>query len=502
MDEYAQAGKYILKNAKVPEDGWKVQAKQAEDACRKFREQYGPEQMEAIPIPQIYDKLFCYEFGSMIYELRREDTILGECGHIARYKNCYPFEKKDYKIKAAASMVLYSRQFITKEQACEAGNLLRQKLILCVRYLQRNQLQNEEDYLHFEIYAKEVLGKLYDHGWVHKYFHILFPTYFTQFQSRDFREKYLSALRINGIKLAFESDFRLIKVQAAIGISDPYVFAHMMYSIPEIEAFVGGKTTKPAVPRFSIVPGTYGNWMVKSDKRILLKSTFQFSVNPYIVIPKEARFFFEEDGLPEEREIYLELEQQKIRAKLTKSEGTLELILPEETRAALEQRAENHQCDLILSFSSKRRNVYNISMIEVPVEPEVPEVPEQEDEQQRQAAQLPKNILYAVAKRRAQESPEKTAVSTAQYKRDPYIAEYAKRRANGVCQLCGQEAPFLDKKGQPYLESHHIIYLSKGGADSVENTVALCPNCHKKVHLLERQEDVDILQEANKKPMK
>ena len=139
------------------------------------------------------------------------------------------------------------------------------------------------------------------------------------------------------------------------------------------------------------------------------------------------------------------------------------------------------------------------NIIETPAELEIPG---EEEEQEKQAIQLPEKLLYSIAKKRSQETSKKIMISTAQYKRDPYIAEYAKRRAKGICQLCGQPAPFLDKKGQPYLESHHIIYLSKGGADSVENTVALCPNCHKKVHLLERQEDVDILQEANKKPMK
>ncbi len=77
--------------------------------------------------------------------------------------------------------------------------------------------------------------------------------------------------------------------------------------------------------------------------------------------------------------------------------------------------------------------------------------------------------------------------------RNPAVAKEAKRRAKGVCQLCGEKAPFLDKQGEPYLESHHIIWISKGGADSTENTVALCPNCHKKMHILNLTEDVEYL---------
>ena len=91
------------------------------------------------------------------------------------------------------------------------------------------------------------------------------------------------------------------------------------------------------------------------------------------------------------------------------------------------------------------------------------------------------------------------SVASTTYVRDPYIAEYAKNRAKGICQLCGQKAPFNDKDGNPYLESHHIIWLSKGGDDSIENTVALCPNCHRKMHVIANEQDVKLLQEKNKK---
>ncbi len=78
--------------------------------------------------------------------------------------------------------------------------------------------------------------------------------------------------------------------------------------------------------------------------------------------------------------------------------------------------------------------------------------------------------------------------------RDEYVSEYSKVRAQGICQLCDMPAPFSDKDGKPYLESHHIVWLSKGGSDSIDNTVALCPNCHKKVHIINNPEDIAKLQ--------
>ncbi|HDY7447493.1 TPA: HNH endonuclease [Vibrio vulnificus] len=45
------------------------------------------------------------------------------------------------------------------------------------------------------------------------------------------------------------------------------------------------------------------------------------------------------------------------------------------------------------------------------------------------------------------------------------------------------KAPFIKRSnGEPYLEVHHIIPLSQGGLDSLENVISLCPNCHRKIH--------------------
>jgi RNA polymerase sigma factor (sigma-70 family) len=75
-------------------------------------------------------------------------------------------------------------------------------------------------------------------------------------------------------------------------------------------------------------------------------------------------------------------------------------------------------------------------------------------------------------------------VPSSTYTRNPYVSELAKRRAKGYCQLCKKPAPFNDKDGNPFLETHHVVWLSQGGEDTIENTVALCPNCHRKMHSL------------------
>ena len=80
--------------------------------------------------------------------------------------------------------------------------------------------------------------------------------------------------------------------------------------------------------------------------------------------------------------------------------------------------------------------------------------------------------------------------------RNSMISEYTKKRANGVCDLCGKPAPFKDKNGNPYLEEHHVVTLASGGPDKIYNTVAICPNCHRRIHVINRKSDIDKLQKV------
>jgi 5-methylcytosine-specific restriction enzyme A len=94
----------------------------------------------------------------------------------------------------------------------------------------------------------------------------------------------------------------------------------------------------------------------------------------------------------------------------------------------------------------------------------------------------------------AKKIPGTREVISTYYCRDTSVTEYAKLRANGICQLCDKNAPFISPYGEPYLETHHIIWIAKGGEDSIENTVGLCPNCHKKMHILNLKDDIKKLQ--------
>lgn len=79
------------------------------------------------------------------------------------------------------------------------------------------------------------------------------------------------------------------------------------------------------------------------------------------------------------------------------------------------------------------------------------------------------------------------------YLSNPFVSQYTLRRSNGICDLCNSKAQFVDKNNQPYLEVHHVKPLSENGLDSIDNCVALCPTCHRKLHILNLKEDKDKL---------
>lgn len=77
--------------------------------------------------------------------------------------------------------------------------------------------------------------------------------------------------------------------------------------------------------------------------------------------------------------------------------------------------------------------------------------------------------------------PKSGSVLVTQYVRDAKVKGWVLANAKGKCECCGSRAPFESVLG-PFLEVHHVHRLCDGGADTVENALALCPNCHRMLH--------------------
>jgi 5-methylcytosine-specific restriction endonuclease McrA len=134
-----------------------------------------------------------------------------------------------------------------------------------------------------------------------------------------------------------------------------------------------------------------------------------------------------------------------------------------------------------------------LSLSDLPSNPDSRSLASWYEESERRVATLDRNEL---ARRAAMASPVPHKIelaATTAYVRDPYVAAYAKILAKGDCDLCTKPAPFLTVNAEPYLESHHVTWLSRGGYDLIENVVALCPNCHRKMHSRDEEADREHL---------
>jgi 5-methylcytosine-specific restriction endonuclease McrA len=65
-------------------------------------------------------------------------------------------------------------------------------------------------------------------------------------------------------------------------------------------------------------------------------------------------------------------------------------------------------------------------------------------------------------------------------KRNPELPCLLKELYDFKCQICGWD--FKPDYGQAYSETHHIIWLSRGGVDHSNNLIVVCPNHHRIIH--------------------
>ncbi|MDP9372815.1 MAG: HNH endonuclease [Chloroflexota bacterium] len=118
---------------------------------------------------------------------------------------------------------------------------------------------------------------------------------------------------------------------------------------------------------------------------------------------------------------------------------------------------------------------------------------EQEQEaQNRWLTAIPDELDRRVANLRARpmlttpvgnEKPRQVYSNQVVYERDPAVKAWVLQQARGICELCRQPGPFVLPSGEQYLEVHHVHPLAEGGPDTIQNAVALCPNCHRLLHL-------------------
>lgn len=104
-----------------------------------------------------------------------------------------------------------------------------------------------------------------------------------------------------------------------------------------------------------------------------------------------------------------------------------------------------------------------------------------EDELSQRVTNLRRRGLIHVP--RGIQAPQRVSSVSTAFVRDPQVKAWVLENAKGICEGCGQPAPFTLEDGTLFLEVHHVRPLAEGGSDKTLNAIALCPNCHRRCHL-------------------
>ncbi len=101
--------------------------------------------------------------------------------------------------------------------------------------------------------------------------------------------------------------------------------------------------------------------------------------------------------------------------------------------------------------------------------------------------------------------PSRDAVVTldgkAKIKKNSALREVALMEAHYTCALCGKEHTFITNSDKEYFEAHHLIpcninvqrHFTKK-LDHTANLFCLCPECHRKIHLINNGEIEGLLE--------
>lgn len=165
--------------------------------------------------------------------------------------------------------------------------------------------------------------------------------------------------------------------------------------------------------------------------------------------------------------------------------GQVALVGPLNTE---QQPDEEGNLRTVFVFPLKLQN------LQQPLTPTIEEIQHIRQDRQRKVRKKSVEDLRRLAEAAGNATPGRRTVTTVQCDRNEYVVAYVKKQASGICDLCKKLAPFASGDG-PYLECHHVKRLADSGPDTIDNAVALCANCHRKMHVLNLEHDRHLLQE-------
>ena len=119
------------------------------------------------------------------------------------------------------------------------------------------------------------------------------------------------------------------------------------------------------------------------------------------------------------------------------------------------------------------------------------------------ALKVSSKIKKSPSKPKGSIDPRKKNVSSEQIIRDPDVHAWVLHNSRWICECCNEPSPFSKEDGSMYLEVHHLKRLADGGSDTIENAIAVCPNCHRELHYgLKKEEKLKTIYQRIKRTKK
>jgi 5-methylcytosine-specific restriction endonuclease McrA len=98
---------------------------------------------------------------------------------------------------------------------------------------------------------------------------------------------------------------------------------------------------------------------------------------------------------------------------------------------------------------------------------------------------------YAAQQDQRAARPTRRVLTARDYVRNSLVVTIARIRASHKCEIRDCQHPtFETSDGVPYTEVHHIVPLSDGGDDTIQNAACLCPAHHREIHLGKRSAEL------------
>ena len=241
-DKYHKAADTLLRHIESSGFDYALTDDEAEELYTTFREQFSPDVLMAIPDDQLLQKMFYTVDNtndSMCYWLEFHQQIREHCGSIAggsSYKFGL-FQKQETGAWISGSP--RKQEILDTEQALARGKEIRDILVKGVDAIQSvGDISTISDYEKLQVTLESAIGKYSSMAWVHKYFHMIYPSLFPIWHAPDGQEHFLFAFGIEPSNKWYVRSGQLAYIAKLCNLS-AIVFGHAIYDLfGDVKQFV------------------------------------------------------------------------------------------------------------------------------------------------------------------------------------------------------------------------------------------------------------------------